>query len=297
MKPLFDAANPPPAAKQPAKQSVGTFRPMTFGNHVPDKHVLIVAPTNVSTFPSVCKGFDSSLTDVEITRIQRIVLEIDAAPIKSAFATEVITLITEQTEKVFQCVMSYDNSSSTSAIEEFVRMITQLSSYKKPSSIMIFFNASAEKTTFVELLTLLRKSLSGVTATESRFAAELVTLQKKQTNLNNSITTCKNYLRYIKQYNVAGKVFLSNHSDTSIITVVEQLEGVYPATITTAIAQLVLLGKTNDIIIDRIQDIIQFKIPQWKQNAATILVVAEQKKLQGINSDVEANFDALLKLI
>jgi hypothetical protein len=173
-------------------------------------------------------------------------------------------------------------------------MLNEVASFRKSHSMLNFFS---EKKTFEDMLAVLRSSLTKAKAVECRFDAELTRINKTQRSVEQHAKTCKNYLKYVRQYAIAGNAYLKDHQDEHVEIMVEKLEGIYMTTLTTAIAQLDMVCKTNSIVADRVQEIIQVKIPQWKQNAASILVIAEQKKLKNFDVDLEANFDALLKLI
>jgi hypothetical protein len=290
MKPLFDKDNMPPAKK--AANTTANFSPMLFVDVVAKPN--IQDPVRTST---LCSVLDPTLSDVEVSRIHRIVLEIKNSPNPQQYASEIVNLITYETEKVFQHVTNYSNDSGSKIIQDFVDMVNQFAACKKQTALSLFAGLFSDKKTFADLIQLLRQSLPVVKQTEIKFATEIDTLKKKQLKIDDASTTCMHYLNYVRQYAIAGRLYLEEFPNSPIINVVEKLESVYPATLNTSIAQLVLLSKTNHAIESRMQDIIQFKIPQWKQNTASILVIAEQKKLLGINVEVESNFDALLKLI
>lgn len=337
MKPLFDNDNPPPTQKSaPARKTQDTFTPMTFDaitppavpaqkparplnisddffiphtpvgsfNNKQPKHTDAITPQSASTrIGEMCHAIDGTLTEVEVKRITRIVSEICASKAGSEFINDVVGLITTETERVFQHVMTHNSTSRTNVLVEFTNMVSQFSAYQKPLTISTFFDTITSKVrgsqqpTFASMLVSLRSSLTDVKNIESRCAAELSSIKRDQTAIANSVDTCRNYLKYIKQYAIAGKVATKVKPRDEVDRAVEKLEGAYAVSLTTAIAQLELLNKNNGILFDKIQDIIQIKIPQWKQNATTILIVAEQKKLSGLDSEIAGNFEALLKLM
>jgi len=242
---------------------------------------------------SIEQELQITLSPVERNRVAQLVSELNKST--ANFAEDIVKEITDQTEKVFQFAIKYNTSTGSEALQQFKQLVQQMTVYRKPTNF--FTSLFAEKKTFDEMIAALRISLTQVHTIVAKIESEIDHSKQVQKTIDDCIRICKNYMSVIPCYRAAGALFLKGKPDDHVGRVVQKLEGMYPATLSTAISQLELLSKTNTMLIEQLKDMIEVKIPTWKQNATSIIVISEQKKLQKFDPQIETSFNELIKLI